>query len=402
VNGTIIQGSNNGTDWTDLYSISGINTAAWYTGAITSDQAFRYVRYYSASGNANVAEVEYYTIAVDKTLLAYMIAQTDGVETAHYTPESVAALQAASVAAQSVADGNQAAQTQVDAAVQQLQAAIDGLAMQGARIDGPLTVDAGQLLGVTVGLVNVTQSVYGITMDLQYNPADFAYVGAESLVEGYTVTGSVYGDHAIQLTLTAGGTPPSELLGGTIAMLALQFRALMPGGVPASIIQLANVKAMDESGQETELYGGPIYQVGIAGIAAIDKSGLLARIAEAQAAAADAVVSDHLWGHYAAAVVDALNAAIQDAQAIAANDATQAQIDEALNELDAALELFRNSVNANVGIADLDAIAAHYGMTSDSDDWAQVKMYDANDDGKLDVVDLAAAAKRILGSASNI
>lgn len=62
MNGAVIQGSNDGTNFTDLYSISGISTVKWYFVEIgnSTSTAYRYLRYYTPKGNANVAELAFY------------------------------------------------------------------------------------------------------------------------------------------------------------------------------------------------------------------------------------------------------------------------------------------------------------------------------------------------------
>ncbi|GGD56522.1 cohesin domain-containing protein [Paenibacillus nasutitermitis] len=59
-----------------------------------------------------------------------------------------------------------------------------------------------------------------------------------------------------------------------------------------------------------------------------------------------------------------------------------------------------NSTDINqdgkVTIGDLSIMAAHYGKDSSSPDWQQVKKADINGDDKIDILDLAAVAKKIL------
>ncbi|WP_238178073.1 cohesin domain-containing protein [Paenibacillus contaminans] len=50
-----------------------------------------------------------------------------------------------------------------------------------------------------------------------------------------------------------------------------------------------------------------------------------------------------------------------------------------------------------VTIGDLAIMAAHYGKNTNSPDWEQVKQADLNGDGKIDIEDLAALARKIIG-----
>jgi len=52
--------------------------------------------------------------------------------------------------------------------------------------------------------------------------------------------------------------------------------------------------------------------------------------------------------------------------------------------------------DGQISIGDLAMIAYHYGKTTQSSDWAQVKHMDFNQDGKIDIIDLADMAKRMI------
>jgi len=54
--------------------------------------------------------------------------------------------------------------------------------------------------------------------------------------------------------------------------------------------------------------------------------------------------------------------------------------------------------DSRVSVGDLALVAKHYGMTSDHPDWDQVKHYDINNDGVIDIEDLVALARLILNA----
>lgn len=60
MNGALIQGSNDGTNFVTLYTISGVSEYKWYRVSINTDKAYRYLRYYTTNGYANAAELELY------------------------------------------------------------------------------------------------------------------------------------------------------------------------------------------------------------------------------------------------------------------------------------------------------------------------------------------------------
>ncbi|MBP1996002.1 cohesin domain-containing protein [Paenibacillus eucommiae] len=55
-----------------------------------------------------------------------------------------------------------------------------------------------------------------------------------------------------------------------------------------------------------------------------------------------------------------------------------------------------------VTVGDLSILAAHYGKDVNSPDWEQVKRVDLNRDGKIDIQDLVAFAKKILGNGNGM
>ncbi|XEC94795.1 LamG-like jellyroll fold domain-containing protein [Paenibacillus tarimensis] len=127
MNGAIIQGSNDGASFTDLYTVSGVTQNEWYSGVITDSTAYRYLRFYSPSGNGNVAELEFYKKPIDKTLLQILLDETNVTDTELYKEEGVQALQQEISNAQTVHDNSDATQVEIDAAAASLLAALEGL-----------------------------------------------------------------------------------------------------------------------------------------------------------------------------------------------------------------------------------------------------------------------------------
>ncbi|TXK77824.1 dockerin type I repeat-containing protein [Paenibacillus sp. N3.4] len=52
--------------------------------------------------------------------------------------------------------------------------------------------------------------------------------------------------------------------------------------------------------------------------------------------------------------------------------------------------------DGRVSIGDLVFVTANYGKSSSSPDWTQVKAADVNNDGQIDLIDLAVVASKIL------
>ncbi|WP_186327687.1 discoidin domain-containing protein [Paenibacillus xylanexedens] len=130
VNGAILQGSNDGTHYTDLYTISGISSVQWHTASITNDTAFRYLRYYSPGGYANVAELELYSKPTDLTLLVMLLEQADTLQAEIYDETGFTAMLAAKSLATEIAEDADSTQTQIDSAANELLQAIQALVIQ--------------------------------------------------------------------------------------------------------------------------------------------------------------------------------------------------------------------------------------------------------------------------------
>jgi len=125
MNGALIQGSNDGVNFNTLHTINGVSAQEWYTQAINNQTAYRYLRYYTPNGFANVGELQF--LSVDRTLFALLLNQADQVIADHYTADSYAALQTAVTNAKSVDANAQASQSDVDSAADSLKTALDGL-----------------------------------------------------------------------------------------------------------------------------------------------------------------------------------------------------------------------------------------------------------------------------------
>ncbi|WP_171681572.1 glycosyl hydrolase 2 galactose-binding domain-containing protein [Paenibacillus planticolens] len=138
----------------------------------------------------------------------------------------------------------------------------------------------------------------------------------------------------------------------------------------------------------------------------LEKEALSAIINTAQSSH-DSAVEGTKAGQYPAGSKATLLAAIASARTVYNNaGATQAQVDQATNDLRVALAAFNALVikptpgdmngDGKVSIGDLAVIASNYGRSSTDPDWDLYKFADLNGDGKIDIVDLAIIASKIL------
>lgn len=162
MNGALIQGSNDGVNFKALHTIVGVSTQQWYTQAIDNQTAYRYLRYYTPNGFANVGELQF--LYVDRTLLSLLLSQADQVAEGHYTADSYAALQATVSAAQAVYNSDNEKQEEIDAAAASLLQALDGLEIKITESLEPFAPNG--LNGWYISPVTVTLTGHG---NVQYS-----------------------------------------------------------------------------------------------------------------------------------------------------------------------------------------------------------------------------------------
>ncbi|MCR2806295.1 endo-1,4-beta-xylanase [Paenibacillus soyae] len=269
------------------------------------------------------------------------------------------------------------------------------------RLTGSDQVTAGSSFDLVYGLSRVQGNVLAQDVTISYDAdklelaappvstdeAKFAVVDYKAEPAG---TLRILGVH-----FGAGQTNPNADL------MKLSFRAKEQAPAGLTNIEVARLVTADSAGTET-VHSGTVHSVQID---VIDKAGLNALIAEAQSAH-DQAVEGKLVGQYPVGSKATLQSAIDAAAAVANNPkATQAQIDAAATQLNAALLAFQSSVivkiptdhngDGKVSIGDLAILAKAYGATSTDAGWEQVKGFDLNGDNRIDILDLAMMARMI-------
>lgn len=266
----------------------------------------------------------------------------------------------------------------------------------GVQLTGPVSVLTGQPIILTYSLVNVTTSVYAQDLTISYDPTQLQFVSAESIVNGFSVVGESDANGTVRLLAAASGS--TGVVTGTIDVLKLNFQARQLNQTVSSAVYVTQSVVADVYGVLTPLNSLSVYHVQLTASTVVDKTALNAQIATAQSTVDAALVSPTRWGYYSQSAVNALNAAISSARSVV-NDvnATQALANQAVIDLNTALVTFAGAVNTTASIGDLAVLASHYGATSSHLDWSTLHMYDFNQDNKLDIIDLAALARKILG-----
>ncbi|MDQ6421586.1 discoidin domain-containing protein [Paenibacillus sp. LHD-117] len=287
-----------------------------------------------------------------------------------------------------------------------LEVAINGIAVVEAGYSltatGASSVIAGDSFDVTYTLSNVAEHVYAMDQTIHYDPAQVEFLSGEALQSGFTIVGQQEGEGEVRILLASSGA--GGAIKQTAPVLKLNFKANPVGANVTSSVYVTDATVAGADGIETTVDNGSPHTIEIV---VVDKAALQTLIANAQASHDSAAEGTGI-GQYPGGSKAILQAAIDLASAVAGQSgATQEQVDGAITQLQAALQAFRDSVNAavagdlngdgKVSLGDLGIIAASYGKKSTDADWAMYEKADMNDDGKIDIVDLAAIARLILG-----
>lgn len=264
-------------------------------------------------------------------------------------------------------------------------------------LTGPASVTAGLNIDLTYDLNAVSQDTLAQDVTVTYDADKLEFVSAESIQEGLSVVGNAGTPGQVRLIAakTGGAADPN----GDQMILRFKVKASDQGSI-AGITATATVA--NGAGIETELLTA-IHSVQIN---VIDKAALNNLIAEAQAVH-DAAKEGTVIGEYPLGSKATLQSAIDMAKAVAAHtSATQEQVEQAADELNAALHAFIDAVNkplfgdlngdGKISIGDLAIVAAVYGKKSTGPDWDQNKRADLNNDGIVDIEDLVIIARWIL------
>ncbi|OCT15566.1 hypothetical protein A8709_15955 [Paenibacillus pectinilyticus] len=274
-----------------------------------------------------------------------------------------------------------------------------GAVPPSATLVGPASgkVTSGQSFDTTVKLDNVVSSVYAQDIQLTYDPSLIEFVSADSLNPAITIIGQK--DTSGHLRILTANLANGDVNG---PVLTLHWKAKAPEDNTSTSISLDSLAIAD---LQTATNLGPSSNV-ILVKAIVDLTILNGKIATAESTYSGATEGYEV-GLYVPGSKATLQSAIDAAKQVAANpDVTKQLAAQAVTDLNNALASFAakqyqsspGDVN-NDGVftvVDLANVAAAYGKTSADTDWAQFEKADFNKDGRVDLVDLAAVAQRIL------
>ncbi|MCY9659880.1 cohesin domain-containing protein [Paenibacillus chondroitinus] len=270
-----------------------------------------------------------------------------------------------------------------------------------AAITADNSVKPGSSFIAAVNLNNLTQTAYAQDITLSYDPNVFDYVSAvgsnENIMiagEDKTTTGKVR-----LIAANIGG-----ITGASTPILNLTFKVKSGVHDTTGVIAVTQANLADPNGTVVQAaLSSKSISIGSVEIV-VDKSALTTAITNAQSVFDSAVVGTQP-GQYSQGAKDALGVAILAAKAVNENaSATQPQVDSAVAALGSAVDIFKAAViksadmnnDGSINVGDLAMVAYHYGKDSTSADWTTAKAADLNGDNKIDILDLAIVASKIL------
>lgn len=271
-------------------------------------------------------------------------------------------------------------------------------------LTGVPQIPAGNNFDVSYGLAHVSTSlddaIYAQDLIFNYDPEKLEFVSVQSQKEGLLAI-DPKADHSgqVRILLVSQGADHAVTTDGEL--LKLNWKAIKE--TAQTTITLSQALIANSAGVETSL--APVsYKVQVTSTDELNKEALNALIAQAQSAV-NAAVEGSAPGQYPIGSKAALQASIQAAIAASESASSQAEIDQAANLLNQALQTFKNAVNATVpgdmntdgkvSVGDLAIAAVSYGKSSTSTDWNLIQKADINHDGIIDIVDLAVIARAI-------
>jgi alpha-L-arabinofuranosidase len=276
-----------------------------------------------------------------------------------------------------------------------------------ASLSGPASVQAGETFEFIYSLNALPFQVYANDLTVHYDADKLTYEGAEGLINSFTVAGSSEDAASGKVRILLANAAVSNEVVGTKELLKLKFRANTADQSTESTIRLSDIVLAKANGEEVPLSGEVAVGVRIVVAEAIDKTALNRELAVAQALHA-AAVEGTKPGQYPVGSKAVLQAAISAGEAAAASGTiTQHEVDEALEQLLAAVQAFRSQLivakkgdlneDGAFGVGDLALLAASYGKTSEDASWGSTyARMDMNGDGILNIIDLSAIARLIV------
>lgn len=394
MNGGRIEASNDAEEWNELVGISDIDRDAWFERDISDIKAYQYFRFYSPNGHSNIAELEFYEMLADKTLLEVLLDEASVINQEIYTDESIEILANAVTEATNVFEDEDSTQEEIDTEVEKLGTALENL----KRIE--LDVQAlEELLEEVITLLEEAEAGDNPgqypqeameTLELALQEAENILNNDQATQADIDLAVSELADAKLDFISSVHQVDRSEL----IAMID-QVKSLLnqaepgeePGQYPPEAIAtfrtaiddaesvLANEQATQTEINETiaNLEEARLaFETEVIPETEVDTEELIALIEEVREMIEEAQIGVET-GQYPQEALSKLETELKVAQAILANeDSTQEEVNQAISDLEAAIELFEASVNPEQPEPEFDELKDEIAKAENELDQAEV------------------------------
>ena len=271
---------------------------------------------------------------------------------------------------------------------------------EGVIWTGPGQVHTGQTFDVIYGLIDMSgEGVMAQDITIEYDADLLELLGEPASVDPESFLVADYNHEPGRLRIIAVHLDGAGSEGLELIKLTFRAKEKVRGIAGIGVTQLV---VSDAQGNERSL-PGKTHQVTVDVIGRAD----LIRLIEEVQAFLDAAVEGNRPGQYPPGSKAFLQAAIDQARAVAENpQATQFELEQAAALLNQAWQTFKNMVivhvpgdfnqDARVSIGDLAIMASAYGKTALDPDWDNYKHLDLYKDDQIDIMDLVTLARMIL------
>lgn len=269
-------------------------------------------------------------------------------------------------------------------------------------LEGNKQVIGGKELEIVLGIESTTSSVYALDFTINFDETVFDFVEAVGIGNSQEVDTKVEAGKARVLLMTEGGATSGE------PIATLKFKAKNVNNTVQSTIALSDTTfgTVENGIAEVVVAEGSSSVITITPAPVIiDKTELVNTISEAQRLSDGATVGNEI-GQYPQDAKDALDAAIAQVNNVLNTSEDQTVINEAVTVLREAINKFKGAVikpavedineDGKVDVADLALVAYYYQKAAGQDGWDEAIKADIDNDGKVDIADLSKVASKIL------
>ncbi|WP_271751994.1 cohesin domain-containing protein [Cohnella sp. JJ-181] len=260
--------------------------------------------------------------------------------------------------------------------------------------------------GAGAGIANVTLSDFTLSLGgtSQAANTDGVKLSIQMKLADNSALGTIIGEAEALLAQSVEGTQPGQYPVGAKAILQAEVAQAIAVRDRADASEAEMIQAIAKLSDAIVLFKSKVIEIPTP---SADKTVLIAALGTAQAQLSQAMAGTKV-GQYPAAAISALQAAVNAANGVN-NDASasQAAVDQAVTNLNAAIQAFKAAIvtlvpgQTEVTIRDLSYLSKYFGAKSTDANWTKVEKADLFGSGEITIRELAAVARMIISNWMN-